>query len=153
MFPGPTELFLIVWSNNLGPKNPNQVHRHQKTNLPTFLARETSRVTNGIIFCVCSTRANFSSGECSGVVSKRTQIESGEERVTAKSNQWWIWSLKKNASQMLDSFLYMQRFGTRQWSFLGLGSEKVVFYQYRKSTRWMGSWKTVDTLCSGFGND
>ena len=32
--------------------------------------------------------------------------------------------MKKNASQMLDSFLYARRFGTGQWSFLGPGSEK-----------------------------
>ena len=31
MFPGPTELRLIGCSIELtGPKNPNQVHRHQK---------------------------------------------------------------------------------------------------------------------------
>ena len=34
-------------------------------------------------FCVCLTLAI--SAECSGVVSKRTQKESGEERVTANS--------------------------------------------------------------------
>ena len=32
---------------------------------------------------------------------------------------------RKNASQMLNSFLYLQkRFGARQWSFFGPGSEK-----------------------------
>ena len=41
---------------------------------------------NGIIFCVCLTSAiHFSSIDCSEVMSKRTQTDSGEERVTAKS--------------------------------------------------------------------
>ena len=40
---------------------------------------------NGIIFCVCFNISHFSSTECSEVMSKRTQKDSGEERVTAKS--------------------------------------------------------------------
>ena len=40
---------------------------------------------NGIIFCVCSTFNHFSSTNCLEVMSKRTQEDEGEERVTAKS--------------------------------------------------------------------
>ena len=41
---------------------------------------------NGIIFCVCLTNiSRFSSISCSEAMSKRTQEDSGEERVTAKS--------------------------------------------------------------------
>ena len=40
---------------------------------------------NGIIFCVCSTSAIFSSINSLEVMSKRTQEDAGEERVTAKS--------------------------------------------------------------------
>ena len=40
---------------------------------------------NGIIFCVCLTICHFSSADCSEVMSKRTQKDSGEERVKAKS--------------------------------------------------------------------
>ena len=36
------------------------------------------------LFCLCNI-SHFSSAECSEVMSKRTQKESGEERVTAKS--------------------------------------------------------------------
>ena len=39
---------------------------------------------SGIIFCVCFNISHFSSTDCSEV-SKRTQEEAGEERVTAKS--------------------------------------------------------------------
>ena len=46
--------WLVLRSNQFGPKNSNQVHRHQKNNLPTCWPREISHVTNGIIFCVCS---------------------------------------------------------------------------------------------------
>ena len=40
---------------------------------------------SGIIFCVLFNISHFSSTDCSEVMSKRTQEESGEERVTAKS--------------------------------------------------------------------
>ena len=40
---------------------------------------------NGIIFCVFFNISHFSSTDCSEVMSKRTQKDSGEERVTAKS--------------------------------------------------------------------
>ena len=40
---------------------------------------------NGIICCVCLQLAISVSAECSEVMSKRTQKDSGEERVTAKS--------------------------------------------------------------------
>ena len=40
---------------------------------------------NGIIFCVCLTLAISVLSDCSEVMSKRTQKDSGEERVTAKS--------------------------------------------------------------------
>ena len=57
----------------------------QKTNLPTFLAKDISHVTSGIICCGCSISAHFSSTVCSGAMAKRLQQGSGEERVTAKS--------------------------------------------------------------------
>ena len=44
----------VVRSNQSGFQNPNQIHRHQK---PARRRREVSHVTNGIIFCVCSTLA------------------------------------------------------------------------------------------------
>ena len=41
---------------------------------------------SGIIFCVCLSLAiSVPSTECSEVMSKRTQEDAGEERVTAKS--------------------------------------------------------------------
>ena len=40
---------------------------------------------NGIILSCLLNISHFSSAECSEVMSKRTQKESGEERVTAKS--------------------------------------------------------------------
>ena len=43
-------------------------------------------MTSGIIFCVCLINiSHFSSTDCSEVMSKRTQKDLGEERVTAKS--------------------------------------------------------------------
>ena len=85
MFPGPTELRLIgcsiesIWTQ----KNPNQVHRHQK---PTCRLANQGKfhVTNGIIFCVCSTLAN----SVLQFVLKQWQKEYNKiqgKRVTAKS--------------------------------------------------------------------
>ena len=82
MVPEPTELRLIGWlfdrtkSNTLTPK----------TNSQTDWQRKISHVMNGIIFCVCSTSAiSVPPINCLEVMSKRTQEDAGEERVTAKS--------------------------------------------------------------------
>ena len=40
---------------------------------------------HGIIFCVCLTISHFSSTNCLEVMSKRTQEDASEERVTTKS--------------------------------------------------------------------
>ena len=56
-----------------------------KTNEQTCEPREISHVTNVLIFFVCLPLPISVSAECSEVMSKRTQQESGEERVTAKS--------------------------------------------------------------------
>ena len=86
MFPELTELLLIgyliesIWtpkskSNTLTPK----------TNSLTCWPRETSHVMNGIIFLCLFNMSHFSSTDCSEVMAKRTQKDSGKERVTAKS--------------------------------------------------------------------
>ena len=51
--------WLVNRSNQFGHQIPNQIHRHHKPTcrLAWCLSKETSHVTNGIIFCVCSTSA------------------------------------------------------------------------------------------------
>ena len=56
-----------------------------KNQLAGMLTKGNLHVTNGIIFCVCLTLAISILTNCSELMSKRTQKESGEERVTAKS--------------------------------------------------------------------
>ena len=86
MFPGLTELLLIgcliesIWiprpkSNSLTPR----------TNSQTYRQREISHVMNGIIFLCLFNISHFSSINSLEAVSKRTQEDAGEERVTAKS--------------------------------------------------------------------
>ena len=86
MFPETTELLSIgclmepTWtprskSNTLTPR----------INSKTYWQKEISHVMNGIIFCVCSTSAIFSSINSLKAMSKRTQEDASEERVTAKS--------------------------------------------------------------------
>ena len=86
MFPEPTELLLIGCSieSNWTPKSKSNALT-PRTNSQTYWPRETSHVMNGIIFCVCLTLPILSSTNCSEVMSKRTQKDAGEERVTAKS--------------------------------------------------------------------
>ena len=85
MFPESTELFLTgcliesIWTpkfqlNTLIPK----------TNSQTLTKGNCTRDEWNHLLCVFHI-SHFSSAECSEVMSKRTQKESGEERVTAKS--------------------------------------------------------------------
>ena len=86
MFQEPTELLLIgcsielIWTS----QNPNQIHG-PKTNSQTYWQREISQVMNGIIFCVSSNISHLSSINCLDAMSKGTQEDASEERVTAKS--------------------------------------------------------------------
>ena len=87
MFPEPTENALD-WLFDLINLDPNIRIKHIDTRnqLADMLdQREISHVTNGIIFCVCSTSANFSSINSLKAMSKRTQEDASEGRVTAKS--------------------------------------------------------------------
>ena len=94
MFPEPTELLLIGCSIELiwTPKIQIKYIDTKKTNSQTCWPREISHVTNGIIICVCSTLITSVLPIVLEVMSKRTQEDACEERVTAKSNRWWIWS-------------------------------------------------------------
>ena len=73
--------WLVIRSNQFGPKNPNQVHWHQK---PTRRHIDKGKFYTWWMessFCVC----HISSTDFSEVMSKRKQEESGIEIVTAKS--------------------------------------------------------------------
>ena len=80
MFPEPTELLLIgcLKRINLDPKI-------QIKYVDTKNPREISHVTNGIIFLCSFNISHFSFTSCLEVMSKRTQEDASEERVTAKS--------------------------------------------------------------------
>ena len=84
MFPGLTELHLIgclielIWTQ----KKPNHNTQNQLADIPTkgnFTRDEWNH-----LLCLFN-MSHFSSNNCLEVTSKRTQKESGEERVTAKS--------------------------------------------------------------------
>ena len=77
-------LGLVIRSNQFGPQDPNQIHQHQK---PTRRHTDQGKFTRdewNHLLCLFHI-SHFSSTEYSEVMSKRTQKESGEERVTAKS--------------------------------------------------------------------
>ena len=84
MFPEPTELLLIgCLTESIGIPRSKSNTLTPRTNSQTCWQRETSHVMSGIIFCVCSTLPI--SVLRLEVMSKRTQGDAGEERVTAKS--------------------------------------------------------------------
>ena len=83
MFPGPTELRLIGYSILFGPKIQIKCidTKHQRADILTkgnFTRDEWNH-----LLCLFNI-SHFSAAVCSQVMSKRTQKESGEERVTAK---------------------------------------------------------------------
>ena len=49
--------WLIIWPNQSGLQDPNQIHWHQEPNSQTYWQSETSHVMNGIICWICSTSA------------------------------------------------------------------------------------------------
>ena len=85
MFPEPTELLLIGYSieSIWTPKSKSNTLT-PKTNSQTYWPRQISHVMNGSSFVFVNI-IHVSSTNCSEVMSKRTQKDSGEERVTAKS--------------------------------------------------------------------
>ena len=87
MFPGPTELQLIGYSiESIWTHTKNQIkYIGTKNQLADMLAKGNfTRDEWNHLLCLFNI-SHFSSAVCSEVMSKRTQEDSGEERVTAKS--------------------------------------------------------------------
>ena len=81
MFPEPTELNWIGWLiESIWTQNPNQIHWHQE---PTRRHFDQSDEWNHL-WCLFNI-SRFSSTNCSEVMSKKTQEDASEGRVTAKS--------------------------------------------------------------------
>ena len=84
--------WLVIWSNQFGPKKTKSNTLTPKTNTQTYWQREISHVMNGIIFCVCSTSAI----SVLQIVLKRCWQERKKIQVKKESQQnrtrWWIWS-------------------------------------------------------------
>ena len=107
-----------------------------KTNLTTFL-KEISHVTEWN-HLLCLFYSYCSSAECSEVMSKRTQKESGEERVTAKSRP--IMSLIAKVPSNLSSSTSESPV-KKLW--------KSDFLEFESWERW---WNGA-TRCNFLGND
>ena len=72
--------------DQLGHQNPNPIHWHQKqTRRHTDQGKFHTWWMESIIFCVCLKLATSVLPVCSEVMSKKSQEDAGEERVTAKS--------------------------------------------------------------------
>ena len=69
---------------NPDSQNPNQIHRHQKPTRRHFDRRNFTRDEWNHLLCLFNT-SHFSPTVCSASMAKRSQHDSGEERVTAKS--------------------------------------------------------------------
>ena len=75
---------MVVRWNQFGPQYPNQIHCHQKPNADILTKGNFTRDEWNHLLCLFNI-SHFSSTNCLEVMSKRTQEDSGEERVTAKS--------------------------------------------------------------------
>ena len=86
MFPEPTELLLIgyltesIWT----PKSESNILNTKNQLADTLTKGNFTRDEWNHLLCLFNV-CHFSSTECSEVMSKRAQKDSGEERVTAKS--------------------------------------------------------------------
>ena len=86
MFPEPTELLWIGCSiGSIWPPKSESNTLTPKTNSQTYWPREISHVKNGNHLLCLFYISHFSSITCLEVMSKRTQEDAGEERVTAQS--------------------------------------------------------------------
>ena len=86
MFPEPTKLLLIGCSiESSWTLKSKLIFFDTKNQLADMLTKGNfTRDEWNHLLCLCNI-SHFRSAECSEVMSKRTQKESGEERVTAKS--------------------------------------------------------------------
>ena len=86
MFPEPTELLLIGYSieSIWTPKSKSNTLTPKKQLADMLTKGNFTRDEWKHLLCLFDI-SHFSSTECSEAMSKRTQEESGEERVTAKS--------------------------------------------------------------------
>ena len=82
--------WLVVRQDELWPKDPNQIHWHQKTNSLTFWPKEISHVMNGIICWICLTSAILALL----LASQRWQneLKKNQEKNVSQQNRdlWWI---------------------------------------------------------------
>ena len=86
MFPGLKELLLICCSmESTWTQKSKSSTSTPKTNLLTSQPKEISHVLSGSFVVLLFNISHFSSTVCSETMAKRSQHDSGEERVTAKS--------------------------------------------------------------------
>ena len=86
MLPEPTELLLIGYFIVLDPKIQIK-YIDTKNQLADILTKGNFTCDEWNHLLCLFNISNFSSTDCSQIMSKRTQKDSGEERVTAKSKQ------------------------------------------------------------------
>ena len=127
MFPEPTELLLIgysiesIWTPKIQIKYIDT--KNQLADIPTK-ANFTRDEWNHLL-CLFNL-GHFSSTNCSEVMSKRTQKDSGEERVTAKSKPM-MYSVSRCSKRTLDVLA-------------SFASESLVKTRY-ESQQPLSSWK------------
>ena len=86
MFPEPTKLLLIgCLIESMWTQKSKSSTLTPRTNLQTYWQREISHVMNGIIILCLFNISHFSAVNSLKAMSKRTQEDAGEARVTAKS--------------------------------------------------------------------
>ena len=160
MFPEPTELLLIgcliesVWtprskSNTLTPK----------TQLVDMLTKGNfARDEWNHLLCLFNI-SHFSSTNCLEVMSKRTQENAGEERVTAKSKPMMNLVSPSNASESTEKTRYESQIPLSSWNEQQprtvrpvMGASSSDYSEWKNDDKWFfQEWKSDEVLESRTG--
>ena len=79
--------WLVVWQNQFGSQDPNQIHRHQEPTRRPYWQREISHVTSGTIFCDCSTLAISAPSTASKRCRKEHKVKKESQQ---NQSRWWF---------------------------------------------------------------
>ena len=130
--------WLVIRSNQFGPTKLQIMYIHTKNQLADILTKGNfKRDERNHLLCLFNI-SQFSSTVCSEVMSKRTQKDSGEERVTAKSRP--VMSLIARAPSTLSSSTVCgQRPKNRAWP-----SSQTIYWKLILSTLLkVGRWQSL----------
>ena len=83
--------WLVIWQDQLGPEDPNQIRWHQKTNSQTYWQKAISHVMSGTIFSVCSILAFSALPAALKQCRKENRKEQEKKELWQSQDRRWTW--------------------------------------------------------------